>query len=148
GTGSHHRGGALARRLPSVAAIHAGAPPDALADPVATQNAQPLTVVGSLAALEALRTLGIRASVATGHSLGELCALTWAGALDAAQVVELARVRGTAMAEHGRPGTMATLDADAERVRDLLSACSDEEVTLGALNSPRHTVVSGTSEAV
>ncbi|WP_196812246.1 type I polyketide synthase [Nocardia sp. CNY236] len=146
GTGSHLRGGVLARHLPDVTRYRQHADAALFTDVVATQNAQPLTVIGSLYGLAALRELGISASSAAGHSLGELCALAWAGAIDSDSLVELARMRGTIMAENGLPGTMASLDAPQDVVRALLPPTHD--VTIAALNSPRHTVVSGTGEAV
>ena len=146
GTGSHLRGGALTRHLPEVAALNRAADPAALEDQVATENAQPLTVLGSLAGLAALDTLGIPTDVAAGHSLGELCALSWAGVIDRDVLVELARTRGRLMADLGLPGTMATLDGAAEVVQDLASGT--DGVNVAAFNSPRHTVVAGTSEAV
>ncbi|MFR9753661.1 SDR family NAD(P)-dependent oxidoreductase [Nocardia sp. 004] len=146
GTGSHLQGGALARHLPVVASHQQRIDAAALTDVVATQNAQPLTVIGSLCGLAALRDIGISASSATGHSLGELCALAWAGAIDSDVLVELAGMRGTIMAENGLPGTMASLDAPQDVVRALLPPT--DEVSVAALNSPRHTVVAGTVQAV
>ncbi|MGJ9423301.1 type I polyketide synthase [Aeromicrobium sp. CF3.5] len=146
GTGSHLRGGALSGRVPAVADLHAAVDAASLEDPVATQNAQPLTVAGSLAGLAALDSLGIRADIATGHSLGELSALAWGGVLEEQTLIETARMRGAVMAQHGLPGTMATIDASAAVVRDLLPGTDD--VTVAALNSLRHTVVAGTTDAV
>lgn len=146
GTGSHLQGGALAQHLPDVVIHQHRADSASLTDVVATQNAQPLTVIGSLYGLAALSHIGVSASFATGHSLGELSALAWAGALDGDSVVQLAKIRGTVMAENGLPGTMASLDAPDEVVRALLPPT--HEVSIAALNSPRHTVIAGTVEAI
>ncbi|MGB2567016.1 type I polyketide synthase [Micromonospora citrea] len=115
-------------------------------DVVATEVAQPRIVTGSVAGLSVLSALGIEADVAVGHSLGELTALHWAGAMDLPSVLRMAATRGRTMAEHGRPdGAMAGIPADPEAVRRLLG---DDPVVIGGYNSQRQTVVSGPVEAV
>jgi enediyne polyketide synthase len=90
--------------------------------------------------------LGVNASVAVGHSLGEITALHWAGAFDEAGLLRIARVRGKAMAELGSPtGAMAAVAAPADDVRHLLDGSS---VFIVGYNSPRQTVVSGEAQAV
>ncbi|SCG43849.1 type I polyketide synthase [Micromonospora coxensis] len=115
-------------------------------DVVATEVAQPRIVTGSVAGLSVLSALGIEADVAVGHSLGELTALHWAGAMDLPSVLRMAATRGRTMAEHGRPdGAMAGIPADPETVRRLLG---DDPVVIGGYNSQRQTVVSGPVDAV
>src|SRR5262249_22826306 len=58
----------------------------------ATEIAQPAIVRESLEALRKLRELGIEACVAIGHSLGELVALCWAGALEETAAVRIAEM--------------------------------------------------------
>jgi len=95
-------GGALARRFPEVKALYDRAALPALpvgegqggGNTVATAIAQPAIVTAELAALQVLARLGVTAQVAVGHSLGELTALHWAGALDETALLDLARVRG------------------------------------------------------
>ncbi len=115
-------------------------------DVVATEVAQPRIVTGSVAGLSVLSALGIEADVAVGHSLGELTALHWAGAMDLSSLLRMAAARGRTMAEHGRPGgTMAGVPADPETARRLLSG---EPVVIGGYNSQRQTVISGPIDAV
>ncbi|HEY3570766.1 MAG TPA: SDR family NAD(P)-dependent oxidoreductase, partial [Thermoanaerobaculia bacterium] len=79
------------------------------------------------------------------HSLGEIAALCWAGALDAGSALRLAAARGRAMAEAGgEGGAMASLGASAEIVRDLLGSGA----VVAAYNSPQRTVISGDEAAV
>ncbi|MGH3375260.1 MAG: beta-ketoacyl synthase N-terminal-like domain-containing protein, partial [Actinoallomurus sp.] len=59
-------------------------------DPADTAVAQPRIVATSLAAVRVLAALGIEAEVAVGHSVGELTALAWAGAVDEATVLRIA----------------------------------------------------------
>lgn len=121
-----------------------------------TAVAQPAIALGSLAALAVLDRLGIHAAVAVGHSLGELAALCWAGALDADGLLELARERGAAMSECGLSrGAMAAIAAGADEVAAILPsgapadpAPADPGVAVAAFNAPDSTVVSGDEEAV
>ena len=116
-------------------------------DHVATEVAQPRIVSASLAALSVLADLGIRADGATGHSLGELTSLHWAGAVDARETLALAVARGRAMAGSGRPdGAMAGLACSAEVAAALLDGEAD--VVVAGYNGPRQTVVSGVEGAV
>ncbi|MGW8527909.1 SDR family NAD(P)-dependent oxidoreductase [Nocardiopsis sp. NPDC055824] len=138
-------GGALARRLPAVADLYEGADlPEG--DPAAdTSVAQPRIVAASLASIAALEALGIRADLAVGHSLGELTALAWAGALSEADLAAVVRERGRAMAAlPGDHGAMAALAMPEERVRPLLP----DGVGVACLNAPGATVVSGGTAAV
>jgi enediyne polyketide synthase len=107
----------------------------------ATDAAQPAIVRESLQALTELRGLGIEASVAVGHSLGELTALCWAGALDDEAAVRLAAYRGRIMAAiEGPAGAMAAITADEHETRRLIGR---DAVVIAGINSRRQTVISG-----
>ena len=107
---------------------------------------QPAIVKASLAALRELRRLSLTASVAIGHSLGELTALYWAGALDEAAAVDIAEARDRIMAGLGGPaGAMAGIALPAADVPPLLAG---EPVVIAAFNTPSQTVVSGDAAAV
>ena len=112
----------------------------------ATEIAQPAIVRDSLAILRRLRELGIEASVAVGHSLGELTALCWAGVFDEDQAVRIAEMRGRFMAAlTGPQGAMAGIGANEQETRELIGG---EQVVIAALNAPRQTVISGENAAV
>jgi enediyne polyketide synthase len=139
-------GVALRSRFACVERLWASVAPPQVDDPVATQHAQPRIVAGSLAGLRALRLAGIRASAAVGHSLGELTALHWAGAIDGQALVRIATIRGQLMAGLGRSdGAMASLAMAPEDVLPLLDG---EPVGLACFNGPDQTVISGQSAAV
>jgi enediyne polyketide synthase len=130
-------GGAWTRRFAELGDLSSRLP--AGADPVATDFAQPAIAAASLAALRVMDRLGINATIAAGHSLGEIVALAHAGALDAAGALELARIRGALMAEHAMPGgamlRVALPLADAQRLaagHDAVVAChnADNEIVL------------------
>ncbi|MFC9863821.1 MULTISPECIES: type I polyketide synthase [unclassified Streptomyces] len=145
GSGTSTGGGALARRFTEAAEVYTRAKLPTTGDMVATDVAQPRIVTGSTAALRVLDALGIEADVAVGHSLGELSALHWAGALDATTLLEAARVRGAAMAEHSASGTMASLATTPERAEALIEALP---VVISGYNGPQQTVVAGPVDAI
>lgn len=145
GSGNQVRGGALGRRFPAAAAVFAQAALPDGADTVATAVAQPRIAAGSLAGLAVLGSLGIEATVAVGHSLGELAALHWAGGLDATALLRIAEVRGRVMTEHSQPGTMASIAAAGGQVEPLLAGT---EAVIAGYNAPSQTVVAGTAGCV
>ncbi|MFD6949681.1 erythronolide synthase [Nocardiopsis sp. TSRI0078] len=148
GQGSGDGGpGALRRRFGRADEVLASARLREDGDQAATEIAQPRIVAGSLAALAVLDDIGVRADGAVGHSLGELTALHWAGAIDAAGILDLAAARGRAMAETGGgDGAMAGLAASPERVEALVA--DEAELVVAGYNGPEQTVVSGSAEAV
>lgn len=111
---------------------------------VTTDIAQPAIVRASVERLRDLRRLGIEATSAIGHSLGELTALHWSGALDEEQVVDLATFRGKAMEQLAGDGGMAALLCGESDARTLL----DEDVVIAAFNGPQQTVVAGSGAAI
>ncbi|MFI9203858.1 SDR family NAD(P)-dependent oxidoreductase [Streptomyces sp. NPDC053048] len=145
GSGNGTSGGALGRRLAEAAQVYERAELPAGGDMVATAVAQPRIVTGSLAGLRALRALGVEATVAVGHSLGEISALHWAGAMDEETLLRVAAVRGRAMTEHSDSGTMASLAASPEAVGTLTAGLP---VVVAGYNGPERTVVAGPAEAV
>ncbi|WP_431684094.1 SDR family NAD(P)-dependent oxidoreductase [Kitasatospora sp. KL5] len=146
GAGRRGDGGALRRRFSSVEGLYErlGLPADG--DQVATDVAQPRIVAASVAGLRVLDLLGIEAVRATGHSLGELTALHWAGAMDEDTVLRAAGARGRIMAEASAGGgTMAALATTPALAEALVVG---EPVVIAGYNSPRQTVVSGPVAAV
>lgn len=115
-----------------------------------TENAQLATHVMSLVVHDAVTRLGVRCSVAAGHSLGEYSALAAVGALPVADAVRLVAERGAAMqaAADARPGTMAAvLGADDEVV---VRACEQAEgdVWVANLNGAGQIVIAGDADAI
>lgn len=86
-----------------------------------TSVAQPAIVQRSLESVELLDYFGINASAAAGHSLGEIAALSWAGAYDVETAGKLAESRGKAMSEFGEAnGAMLALHCDLKTVEGLI----------------------------
>ncbi|HME00033.1 MAG TPA: SDR family NAD(P)-dependent oxidoreductase [Terriglobia bacterium] len=148
GQGSPTRptGGLMRRRFEFVRDLYAQACFPTDRETISAAAVQPAIITAELAALRVLDRLGIMASAAVGHSLGELAALHWAGALDEASLLRIATARGRAMADLCEPGgTMASIGAGPAEVEGLLK---DQAVTLACFNSPKQTVVSGEVSAV
>ena len=139
-------GGILARRFDTAGDLYRQAELATGEDTVLTSIAQPAVVAASLAALRVLNLLGIEAQSAIGHSLGELSALHWAGAMDEQTVLAIANRRGRLMTELGHPaGAMAQIGAGLQPVQALRNGTP---VTIACVNSPTQTVISGESDAV
>ena len=124
-------------------------------DLVATAVAQPRIVSSSIEGLRVLALLGIEAEAAVGHSLGELTALHWAGAMDEAELLALATERGRVMAQASEGGgAMASIAASPDQVEPLLLGADGTggkdgaEVVIAGYNGPAQTVISGPAEAV
>ena len=139
-------GGAWCRRFELVRGLYERLTFPTIGDSKATVVAQPAIVTASMAALRVLDQLGVTASIAVGHSLGELTALHWAGVLDEAALLRVATVRAKVMTELGHPtGAMASIQAPEHEVARLLNG---EIVVIAGLNSPHQTVISGETEGV
>lgn len=146
GAGRHGDGGAVRRRFASVDELYRDRRLPVEGDLVATAVAQPRIVTSSIAGLRVLSDLGVEAVGAVGHSLGELTALHWAGAMDEATALDLSAARGELMQRLGvRGGSMAGVAAEPAAVERLLAG---EDVVIAGYNGPRQTVISGPADAV
>ncbi|MBI1928317.1 acyltransferase domain-containing protein [Candidatus Poribacteria bacterium] len=115
-------GGAWGRRFTLVRHLYDRGTLPAESNGVSTSVAQPAVVMASLAGLRVMDAFGITASLAIGHSLGELTELYWAGALIEEALQRIATVRGKVMAAlETSTGAMASIGAGPEEVEKLLS---------------------------
>ena len=106
-----------------------------------TATAQPWIVAQSLFALGWLEGLGCEPALAVGHSLGEISALCWAGALSPEAALALATARGRLMAELGSPDTgMVALAAGPAEATALVEGTG---LTIAGYNAPDRVVLSG-----
>ena len=146
GSGKGHDGGALARRFDTVGELYRTVTLPACDDPAATIVAQPRITRYSVAGLRVLSLLGIQAVAAAGHSLGELCALHWAGAMTEAELFALAAERGRVMMHASEGGgAMAGIGADPDVVETLIGG---EPVVIAGYNGPGQTVIAGPAQAI
>jgi len=131
--------GQAASRRPKIAFLFSG---QGSIPNVTTDIAQPAIVRASIERLKELRRLGIEAHCAIGHSLGELTALHWSGAIDEQQLIDLATFRGNAMQQLAGDGAMAALSCAPD------DSLLDEDVVVACYNGPQQTVISGPGAAV
>lgn len=115
-----------------------------------TENTQPCVFVHDLAAAVALRERGVVPAACAGFSLGEVAALTFAGAFDTRTGFELVCERAALMAaaaERHPGGMRAVIKLDAAQVENL-AAQAGEDCWPVNYNSPQQTVVAGAPGAL
>lgn len=115
-----------------------------------TENTQPCVFVHDLAAAVALRERGVVPAACAGFSLGEVAALTFAGAFDTRASFELVCERAALMAaaaERHPGGMRAVIKLDAAQVENLAKQAGEDCWPVN-YNSPQQTVVAGAPEAL
>jgi enediyne polyketide synthase len=146
GSPAHLDGGILRRRFAAFEAVHARAALPRNGDGVATELAQPAIVAAAAAAVALLSGMGLAARFAVGHSVGELVALHWGGALSLEALLRTAAARGKAMAELGNGrGAMLAVGASRAEAEELVAGTG---VVVAAVNGPDRTVASGSPEEI
>lgn len=120
-------------------------------DELDTRNAQPVIYVAGLVGPAATRA---EADIALGHSMGEITAAAWAGAIDATVGLDLVVARAALghRTHDDRPGAMAAfMRWDAARVewlrRNVLAALPGV-LEVAVVNSPTQHVLSGDAALV
>ena len=106
---------------------------------------QPLTFSIQVALVALWRSLGVHPDAVIGHSLGEVAAAHVAGALsleDAARVI-FGRSRAAKRAQ----GAMGLVELPSAEVEQIIEPFKDK-VSIGAINGPSTTLVSGEPDAV
>ena len=98
-------------------------------------GSQPAIVQASLSALSGLNSLGVRATAALGHGVGEITGLVWAGSLAESDAAALVAQRAAVLAAPGaRRTAMVCLAADAETA---LALQPGGELVIAAYHGPR-----------
>jgi [acyl-carrier-protein] S-malonyltransferase len=113
---------------------------------------QPLHIALALTQALRVREKGFEADFFAGHSLGEVAAWAFAGAMSPEDAVEIAAVRGQSMGAAARiyEGDMLALtDIDADGVQQMLTiGQAHGPLTVGAYNAPQEVVLTGTLPAL
>jgi [acyl-carrier-protein] S-malonyltransferase len=120
-----------------------------------TAISQPAIFVTSAAMLEVLKTnpttIGLKADVTAGLSLGEYTALYAAGVISFEEALILLQRRGEAMqqaADKTSGAMVSIIGLDEEKVRQLCTEASEGELLVAVnFNCPRQIVISGTKTA-
>ena len=112
-----------------------------------TENTQPAILVVSVIVDEILKSEGVTADIAGGHSLGEYSALVSAGTLKFSDAVALVHKRGKFMQEAvpvGEGAMAAIIGLDDATIIKICAAASEVgEVQAVNFNCPGQTVIAG-----
>ena len=119
---------------------------DALRDPDPdhadrTDVVQPLLFLQQLMLAVQLEAWGITASAVCGHSVGEVAAAHWSGALGLEDAVTIIHHRSRLQESTRGSGAMAVVGTSAERVLEILAECKD--LSLAAVNAPEMVTIAG-----
>jgi len=113
---------------------------------------QPVVIALSLMDAIRLENQGLVADFLAGHSLGELAAWAFAGAMTPEDAVEIAAVRGRAMGRAARAhegGMLALTDIDETGLQHMLAiGRAKGRLDAAAYNAPREVVLTGTLTAL
>ena len=119
-----------------------------------TENAQPAILTASVASYRVLKEISdIKPHYMAGHSLGELSALTCAGAIRYADALILVRERGRLMRDAAEE-SKGIMTAVGKIPSEMVQAVCDEmtegggQVCISNYNSPVQNVISGDKETV
>jgi [acyl-carrier-protein] S-malonyltransferase len=117
-----------------------------------TENTQPAILAMSTAVERLVRSRGVSAAFAAGHSLGEYSAHVAAGTLSFADALRAVRRRGRYMQDAvpvGAGAMAAILGLDADDVARACAEAADGEVVSPAnINAPGQIVIAGHAAAV
>ncbi len=108
---------------------------------------QPVLFSVLVAIAEVWRSLGVVPDAVIGHSQGEVAAAYVAGALPLRVAARIVVLRSRAVATLASLGGMASVSLPHDQVRERLDRWRGE-LGVGAVNSPKITVVSGTTAAL
>lgn len=115
-----------------------------------TEISQPAIMATSLAAYEAVKSLGIEPDMVAGHSLGEYAAMTAAGMLTLEDAFRVIKERARAMGECAKTqnGAMcAVLGLSADEIAEICEKTEGFVIPVN-YNSPAQTVIAGEADAV
>ncbi|WSL56886.1 SDR family NAD(P)-dependent oxidoreductase [Streptomyces sp. NBC_01725] len=89
---------------------------------------------------------GTRADAVIGHSQGEIAAAHIAGALSLEDAAKIVALRSKALTSLTGRGTMASVTLPHEQVTEQIAGY--DSLSVAVINSPTHTVISGTTEDI
>ncbi|MEJ2691910.1 MAG: beta-ketoacyl synthase N-terminal-like domain-containing protein [Candidatus Thiodiazotropha sp.] len=112
-----------------------------------TQNTQPTLFALEYGLAELWRSWGVTPDVVVGHSLGEYVAACVAGALSLEDALYLVMLRAQLMQQRMSNGKMVAVFGAYERLEGLVQSFANK-ISVAAINSPDHFVISGEESAL
>lgn len=112
-----------------------------------TAIAQPALFSLHVALASLWKSWGITPDALVGHSVGEIAALHVSGALNLAEAIRIVWHRGRVMQQATGLGRMASIGLSEEEAKALIAPYGDR-LSIGAVNGPRSTVLSGQAESL
>ncbi|MFG2193633.1 SDR family NAD(P)-dependent oxidoreductase [Streptomyces sp. NPDC048639] len=125
----------------SVKELMFGQAPDSAEGINQTVHTQPALFSLEYATARLWMSWGVKPGILLGHSVGEITAAALAGLFSLPDAVKLVAARARLMQSVSAPGGMVSVMAAADDVAPMLEGYDD--VSFGAVNSPRQCVVSG-----
>jgi acyl transferase domain-containing protein/acyl carrier protein len=136
---------ALGRSLRDIVLAEPGTPEaESLND---TRYTQPALFALEAALYRLTESFGIRPDFVLGHSIGEVTAAHIAGVLTLPDACALVAARARLMAQLPTGGAMITIQAPENHVLPTLEGL-EHKVSIAAVNSPTHTVISGDTDTI
>ena len=143
-TGMLERCDAIVREIAGWSLIEALGTEDSRLDH--TEVAQPAIFAVQAAIAAALRAWGVQPAAVVGHSLGEIAAAWCAGVLSLEDAVRVAVSRGRLMERATGFGRMVSVERSVDDIRAVIDDWRG--LSIGAVNGPQSTVLSGETQAV
>jgi len=112
-----------------------------------TAIAQPALFSLHVALASLWKSWGITPDAVVGHSVGEIAALHVSGALDLAEAIRIVWHRGRIMQQATGLGRMASIGLSGDDAKELVAPYGDQ-LSIGAVNAPRSTVLSGQADSL
>lgn len=109
---------------------------------------QPLIFSVEYALTQLWDKLGIQADIVVGHSIGEIAAACYAGAITFEDAVNMIVSRAKLMQSVQIKGKMVGVMTDEDIVRKAIAESGCENVSIAAINAPRNVTISGIEEGV
>ncbi|MCY0096376.1 SDR family oxidoreductase [Hoeflea sp. J2-29] len=113
-----------------------------------TRIAQPLLFATQISLAHSLTEIGLRPDITYGHSIGEIAAAHFAGAISLVDAVKIVFLRSKYQHALAGKGGMAAVALGAEDAVAMAVAAGLENIVCAAFNSPKSSTISGPADEI